>query len=48
MFFDAAERFATFLRDEPDVNNLILRLRFVPNMDINLQPEELVTSKAQQ
>lgn len=33
---------------EPDVNNLILRLRFVPNMDINLQPEELVTSKAQQ
>ncbi|MEA5452813.1 SulP family inorganic anion transporter [Leptolyngbya sp. CCNP1308] len=33
LFFGAAERFATFLRDEPEVKYLILRLRFVPNMD---------------
>jgi len=33
VFFGAAERFATFLRDEPEVKYLILRLRFVPNMD---------------
>lgn len=34
VFFGAAERFVTFLRDEPAVKYLILRLRFVPNMDI--------------
>jgi SulP family sulfate permease len=33
LFFGAAERFATFLRDEPEVKYLILRMRFVPNMD---------------
>lgn len=33
VFFGAAERFVTFLRDEPEVKYLILRLRFVPNMD---------------
>jgi SulP family sulfate permease len=33
VFFGAAERFATFIRDEPEVKYLILRLRFVPNMD---------------
>lgn len=33
VFFGAAERFATFLRDEPEVKNLVLRLRYVPNMD---------------
>jgi SulP family sulfate permease len=33
MFFGAAERFATFLRDEPEVRYLILRMRFVPIMD---------------
>jgi len=33
VFFGAAERFVTFLRDEPEVKFLILRLRFVPNMD---------------
>lgn len=33
VFFGAAERFASFLRDEPEVKYLILRLRFVPNMD---------------
>ncbi|MBW4467819.1 MAG: SulP family inorganic anion transporter [Pegethrix bostrychoides GSE-TBD4-15B] len=33
VFFGAAERFVTFLRDEPDVKYLILRMRFVPNMD---------------
>ncbi len=33
LFFGAAERFATFLRDQPEVKYLILRLRFVPNMD---------------
>ncbi len=33
VFFGAAERFATFLRDEPEVKHLILRMRFVPNMD---------------
>ncbi len=33
MFFGAAERFVTFLRDEPEVRYLILRMRFVPNMD---------------
>ncbi|MBR8827762.1 MAG: SulP family inorganic anion transporter [Gomphosphaeria aponina SAG 52.96 = DSM 107014] len=33
VFFGAAERFATFLRDEPEVKYLILRMRFVPNMD---------------
>ncbi len=34
VFFGAAERFVTFLRDEPEVKFLILRLRFVPNMDV--------------
>lgn len=34
VFFGAAERFVTFLRDEPEVKYLILRMRFVPNMDI--------------
>jgi sulfate permease, SulP family len=33
IFFGAAERFVTFLRDEPEVKYLILRMRFVPNMD---------------
>ncbi len=33
MFFGAAERFVTFLRDEPQVRYLILRMRFVPVMD---------------
>ncbi|PLZ93146.1 sodium-independent anion transporter [Fischerella muscicola CCMEE 5323] len=33
VFFGAAERFVTFLRNEPEVKYLILRLRFVPNMD---------------
>jgi len=33
VFFGAAERFVTFLRDEPEVKYLILRMRFVPNMD---------------
>jgi sulfate permease, SulP family len=33
VFFGAAERFATFLRDAPEVKFLILRMRFVPNMD---------------
>ncbi len=33
LFFGAAEQFATFLRDVPQVKALILRLRFVPNMD---------------
>ncbi|MEN9229485.1 MAG: SulP family inorganic anion transporter [Thermostichus sp. DG02_5_bins_236] len=33
MFFGAAERFVTYLRDEPTVRILILRMRFVPIMD---------------
>lgn len=33
LFFGAAERFVTFLRDEPQVKYLILRMRFVPNID---------------
>ena len=33
VFFGAAERFVTFLRDQPEVKYLILRLRYVPNMD---------------
>ncbi len=33
VFFGAAERFVAFLRDPPEVKYLILRLRFVPNMD---------------
>ncbi len=33
VFFGAAERFATYLREQPEVKYLILRLRFVPNMD---------------
>jgi sulfate permease, SulP family len=33
VFFGAAERFVTFLREEPEVKYLILRLRFVPNID---------------
>lgn len=33
LFFGAAERFVSFLREEPEVKYLILRLRFVPNMD---------------
>lgn len=33
LFFGAAERFANFLRDEPEVKYLILRMRFVPTMD---------------
>jgi SulP family sulfate permease len=33
LFFGAAERFVTFLREEPQVKYLILRMRFVPNMD---------------
>ncbi|WP_017715717.1 SulP family inorganic anion transporter [Kamptonema formosum] len=34
VFFGAAERFATLLRDMPEVKALILRMRFVPNMDV--------------
>lgn len=33
VFFGAAERFVTFLREQPEVKFLVLRLRFVPNMD---------------
>lgn len=33
LFFGAAEQFASFLRDEPEVKHLILRMRFVPVMD---------------
>ncbi len=33
MFFGAAERFVTFLRDAPEVKFLILRMRYVPSMD---------------
>lgn len=33
VFFGAAEQFVTFLRDVPEVKALILRLRYVPNMD---------------
>ncbi|MEH2454025.1 SulP family inorganic anion transporter [Nostoc sp.] len=33
VFFGAAERFVTFVRHQPEVKYLILRLRFVPNMD---------------
>ncbi|MBW4593105.1 MAG: SulP family inorganic anion transporter [Brasilonema angustatum HA4187-MV1] len=33
VFFGAAERFVTFVRDQPEVKYLILRLRFVPDMD---------------
>jgi sulfate permease, SulP family len=33
LFFGAAERFVTFLREEPKVKYLILRMLFVPNMD---------------
>lgn len=33
VFFGAAEWFVTFLRDESEVKILILRLRFVPNID---------------
>ncbi len=33
VFFGAAEKFVSFLRDQPEVKYLILRLRFVPNMD---------------
>lgn len=33
VFFGAAEQFVTFLRDVPEVKAVILRLRFVPNMD---------------
>jgi SulP family sulfate permease len=33
VFFGAAERFVTFLREQPEVKYLILRMRFVPNMD---------------
>lgn len=33
LFFGAAERFVTFLRDEPEVKYLILRMRFVPIID---------------
>ncbi|MEH2275064.1 MAG: SulP family inorganic anion transporter [Nostoc sp.] len=33
LFFAAAERFVTFVRHQPEVKYLILRLRFVPNMD---------------
>ena len=33
LFFGAAERFVTFLLEEPKVKYLILRMRFVPNMD---------------
>jgi len=34
VFFGAAEQFATCLREMPEVKALILRLRFVPNMDV--------------
>lgn len=33
VFFGAAERFVTFVRHQPEVKYLILRLRYVPNMD---------------
>jgi SulP family sulfate permease len=33
MFFGAAERFVSFLRDAPEVKFLILRMRYVPSMD---------------
>ena len=33
MFFGAAERFVSFLRDAPEVKYLILRMRYVPSMD---------------
>lgn len=33
VFFGAAERFVTFLREVPEVKFLILRMRYVPNMD---------------
>ncbi|HLO50912.1 MAG TPA: SulP family inorganic anion transporter, partial [Kamptonema sp.] len=33
VFFGAAERFVTFLREQPEVKFLVLRLRYVPNMD---------------
>lgn len=33
VFFGAAERFVTFLRDVPQVKALILRMRYVPNID---------------
>ncbi|WP_392535951.1 SulP family inorganic anion transporter [Nostoc sp. C117] len=33
VFFGAAERFVTFLREQPEVKYLILRLRYVPTMD---------------
>ncbi|MGL5033719.1 MAG: sodium-independent anion transporter, partial [Microcystaceae cyanobacterium] len=33
LFFGAAERFVTFLRGEPEVKYLILRMRFAPNID---------------
>ncbi len=33
VFFGAAERFVTFLRDVPQVKALILRMSYVPNMD---------------
>lgn len=33
VFFGAAERFASFLREQPEVKYLILRMRYVPNMD---------------
>ncbi len=33
MFFGAAERFVSFLREAPEVKNLILRMRYVPSMD---------------
>jgi SulP family sulfate permease len=33
VFFGAAERFVSFLREEPEVKFLVLRLRYVPNMD---------------
>lgn len=33
MFFGAAERFVSFLREAPEVKFLILRMRYVPSMD---------------
>ncbi len=33
LFFGAAERFVTFLREEPKVKYLILRMRYAPNID---------------
>ena len=33
MFFGAAERFVSFLREAPEVKYLILRMRYVPSMD---------------